>query len=93
VSEWEYWKVDLKQRRDELELLNAAGADGWELVGITCNNTAYLKRQLARPNRAPSEASRDVTRSASDARPKGSDERTALHEVAPKYRDPTTNET
>lgn len=49
MTEWEYRKIDLNQqhpRSDELELVNAAGADGWELVGITSNNIAYMKRQL-----------------------------------------------
>ena len=32
---------------DELDLLNAAGAEGWELVGITSHNMAYLKRVVA----------------------------------------------
>jgi hypothetical protein len=49
VIEWEYRKFDLNQQRprtDEVDLLNAAGADGWELIGITSNNIAYLKRPL-----------------------------------------------
>jgi hypothetical protein len=56
VSEWEYRKIDLNQHRpqyDELDLLNAAGADGWELVGITSNNFAYLKRELEELAPAP----------------------------------------
>ena len=97
VTEWEYRKIDLNQQRprsDELDMLNAAGADGWELVGITSNNTAYLKRPIEEPARAPSESSRGVTRSASDGNTNGTDERRGgAHEVAPKYRDPTTNET
>jgi hypothetical protein len=47
VYEWEYLKIDLNQRgprEDELDLLNRAGADGWELVGISATNIAYLKR-------------------------------------------------
>jgi hypothetical protein len=49
VIEWEYRKLDLNQlrpRSDELDLLNGAAADGWELIGITRNNIAYLKRPL-----------------------------------------------
>jgi DNA-binding protein H-NS len=49
VREWEYRKVYLNQhsaRGDELELLNSAGAAGWELVGITSHNVAYLKREV-----------------------------------------------
>ena len=47
VVEWEYLKIDLNQhppRGDELDLLNHVGAEGWELVGITATNIAYLKR-------------------------------------------------
>src|SRR5688572_32420317 len=47
VAEWEYRKIDLNQqhpRRDDIDILNAAGAAGWELVGIASNNMAYLKR-------------------------------------------------
>jgi len=44
VREWEYLKIDLNQRgprEDELDLLNRAGVDGWELVGINATNIAY----------------------------------------------------
>jgi hypothetical protein len=49
VRNWEYIKIDLNKQRppgDELDLLNAAGTQGWELVGITSNNIAYLKRAI-----------------------------------------------
>jgi len=49
MPQWEYTKIDLNQisgRTDDIDLLNTAGRDGWELVGITTNNMAYLKRQL-----------------------------------------------
>jgi len=52
VSAWEYRKIDLNQqhpRGDELDMLNAAGEEGWELVGITSNNIAYLKREFEEP--------------------------------------------
>ena len=56
MPEWEYRKIDLNQYRprgDELDLLNAAGADGWELVGIASNNMAYLNARWkkSRPRR------------------------------------------
>ena len=47
MNGWEYRKIDLSQqhpRRGELEMLNDAGADGWEHVAITNNSIAYLKR-------------------------------------------------
>lgn len=46
---WEYRKIDLadaKHINREIELLNAAGEEGWEVVHITANNVAYLKREI-----------------------------------------------
>jgi hypothetical protein len=37
---------------EDIELLQEAGADGWELVAITSNNVAFLKRPLPAPARA-----------------------------------------
>jgi hypothetical protein len=82
VSEWEYRKIDLNLHRpqgDELDLLNAAGAEGWELVGITSNSFAYLKREVAEV--------------AAAGRPNGYDAEDGRAEVKVKYRDPVTNET
>jgi hypothetical protein len=42
-----YRKIDLSDPRhmtDDIEILNAAGEEGWEVVHITANNVAYLKR-------------------------------------------------
>jgi hypothetical protein len=50
VTLWEYRKIDLTAARgdgQEIEWLNQAGAEGWELVRITDNNVAYLKREMA----------------------------------------------
>ena len=52
MRRWEYKKINLNEtprKTDDIDLLNAAGDDGWELVGITTNNVAYLKRQLDEP--------------------------------------------
>ena len=49
LPDWQYRKLQLNQhapRSDELEMLNAAGAEGWELVSMTSNNIAYLKREI-----------------------------------------------
>ena len=49
MPRWEYRKIylsDVPPRADEIDLLNAAGNDHWELVAITNNSVAYLKRQL-----------------------------------------------
>ena len=95
MTEWEYRKIDLSQqhpRRDDLDMLNAAGADGWELVGVTSNNIAYLKRPIEELA-VTSEYSRGATPSANDENTNGSDERGGVQEVKAKYRDPKTNET
>jgi hypothetical protein len=50
MQQWEYTKIDLNSasaRRDDIELLTDAGNEGWELVTITVNNIAYLKRVVA----------------------------------------------
>ena len=92
VPEWEYRKIDLNQYRprgDELDLLNVAGGEGWELVGITSNNMAYLKREIREV--APA-AHPDETRG-EGGHPNGYDAEHRRAEVKAKYRDPVTNET
>lgn len=61
MPQWEYNKIDLSNvsaRSDDVDLLDDAGKDGWELVGITSNNVAYLKRMTNPPAAtvAPAEA-------------------------------------
>lgn len=49
MPQWEYSKCNLgdaRPRTDDIDLLNAAGKEGWELVVITINNLAYLRRPL-----------------------------------------------
>jgi hypothetical protein len=46
---WEYCTIDLNdlpRKADDLDLLNDVGDDGWELVAITVNRIAFLKRQI-----------------------------------------------
>ena len=91
MPEWKYRKIALNfhgPRGDELDLLNAAGADGWELVGITNNNMAYLKREVAA---ITATADTDDTR-AEHERSNGYYEG-GRAEIKIKYRDPVTNET
>jgi len=60
VPRWEYRAIQLNEapRGDkDVSFLNDAGKEGWELVSITTNNIAYLKRQVVRPT-APSARSR-----------------------------------
>jgi hypothetical protein len=50
MQQWEYTKIDLNSasaRRDDMEFLTDAGNERWELVAITVNNIAYLKRAVA----------------------------------------------
>ncbi len=52
MPQWEYSKIDLNNvpvKMSELDALDDAGKDGWELVGITENNCAYLQA----PDRGP----------------------------------------
>jgi len=56
MPQWEYNKIDLNNvsaKSNELDSLDDAGKDGWELVGITANNFAYLKRPLEDPTAPP----------------------------------------
>jgi len=49
MTQWEYRKLDLNTtsaRSSEIDLLDDAGKEGWELIRITANNFAYLKRAL-----------------------------------------------
>ena len=48
MSEWEYQKLDLndaRPRQDDVDMLNRAGREGWELVAVTPSGVAYLKRE------------------------------------------------
>ena len=52
MSAWEYQKIDLNHlspKAEDVHLLCDVGKDGWELVLISANNVAYLKRQLEGP--------------------------------------------
>jgi hypothetical protein len=94
VREWEYLKIDLNQhprRGDELDLLNRAGADGWELVSMTSHNLADLKRLVEE----------DVDDEVAISGPPGSrtngqdvrEQTSSAHAVAIKFRDPATGDT
>ena len=80
--EWQYQKIilgDHHRRRDDIDLLCELGEDGWELVAITSNNVAYLKRKI---EDEPAAVATDHQHQHEPAvGPK------------PKYRDPRTDET
>jgi H-NS histone family len=80
--QWEYRKILLnehRRREDDLDLLCDAGERGWELVAITPNNVAYLKREVLR-----TEMREEPDQRKQVDYPAG---------VKPKYRDPATGET
>ena len=56
MSQWEYRRINLAElpsRGGEMELLAAAGDDGWELVTIASNGLAYFKRLVEEAPPAP----------------------------------------
>jgi hypothetical protein len=56
MPQWEHRKIDLNnvpRKADDIDLLNEAGDQGWELVTISTNSIAYFKRQLEDPAPAP----------------------------------------
>jgi len=49
--QWEYRKIDFDgddRNDDDLELLSEVGRSGWELIIVTPNRVAYLKRAVKR---------------------------------------------
>jgi hypothetical protein len=49
MPQWEYRRINLGELplgTNELDLLNDAGEEDWELIAITINGVAYLKRQV-----------------------------------------------
>ena len=52
MPRWEYSKINLNEvprKTEDIDLLNEAGEAGWELIGITSNNVAFLKRLIEEP--------------------------------------------
>jgi len=87
VVDWEYRKIalnDHSSRSDDIDLLSALGEEGWELLTITANNIAYLKRPLHEPpeDREPVEETKPELVAP-----------TRGYEAKAKYRDPVTGDT
>ena len=79
--EWEYRKIALNEhprRSDDIDVLSALGEEGWELVTITPNSIAYLKREIEgdEPTQSQTDKAGEV-----------------VSGVKPKYRDPVTGDT
>src|SRR5262249_24532974 len=80
IVEWEYRKILLNEHvrsGDDIELLCAAGKQGWDLIAITPNSVAYLRRAIE-----------DTPTHIHVAHENG-----AAAAIKPKYRDPATGET
>jgi hypothetical protein len=78
--EWQYRKILLNEHvrsGDDIELLCAAGKQGWELIAITPNSVAYLRRAI--------EDTQTHVHTAHESEAAGA--------IKPKYRDPSTGET
>jgi hypothetical protein len=71
MSLWEYDKIDLNslpRKTDDLDVLNDAGKEGWELVIITGNNIAFVKGPVDAPKRPAKGAAKCVGASATPTR-------------------------
>jgi hypothetical protein len=56
VTRFEYRKIDLNAasaKVSDVDLLNAAGREGWRVVWITANSHAYLEREIIETEPAP----------------------------------------
>jgi len=69
MPQWEYRRINLGELplgTNELDLLNDAGEEDWELIAITINGVAYLKRQIevevATPRSAKSSRNKSTTK-------------------------------
>jgi hypothetical protein len=94
VTEWEYRKIALNQlspKTADVDVLNDAGDEGWELVAILPNNIAYLKRQAGES--VPEATAKGAASSPKDTNTNGNGSAAASgYKAKVKYRDPETNE-
>jgi hypothetical protein len=64
MSQWEYLRLDLNdapRRGAEIDVLNRAGGEGWELVTVTSNSITILKREIGQPAKAERRRALDAT--------------------------------
>lgn len=71
MTKWEYERIDLNtlaRNETDIDVLNEAGAQGWELIAINPCNVAILKRAVATTaTRAPRASSAASTGSGTGA--------------------------
>ena len=95
MTEWEYRKIALNQlspKTADVDVLNDAGDEGWELVAILPNNIAYLKRRVGET--VPEVAASGAASSPKDTTANGNGAAAGSgYRAKVKYRDPETNET
>ncbi len=62
MPEWQYTRSTSTncRERPDIDLLNDAGEAGWELIAITSNNVAYLKRGPAQQVQSEPAVSRSM---------------------------------
>jgi len=56
MTRYEYRKLDLNPLSTkvfDIDLLNAAGQEGWRVIWITANSHAFLEREIAEPELPP----------------------------------------
>ena len=94
---WEYRKIALNQlsaKTADVDLLNDAGEEGWELVAILPNNIAYLKREIGEAISVTANLDAEQAAHREDTKPNGAASSAGpTSEVRAKYRDPKTGET
>ncbi len=92
MTKFEYLTIDLNAvlpRSADLNVLNAAGAQGWELVSISAINIAMLKRIKHDNDDVGTDHAVEYSDHATDDVQEGPDQRKT---VAIKYRDPDNPE-
>lgn len=70
MPRWEYDKIDLNDvphRTEDIDLLNEAGKNGWELVHIANNKIAHLKRLTPEPESVKAAPQRAAKRASAPA--------------------------
>ena len=66
MTRWQYDKIDLNdlpRKTTVKDLLNELGDEGWELVLVTANNFAILKRPIAEARPARKKTASESTSS------------------------------